>query len=169
MRHAWLCTLLAVICFSGAAAAKGVEAHHDTEADFRGYSTYEWSEGGPAYIPEIRGHLERRIDEQLQRAGLRKVSEGGDLTVVVDVVKATGGQLWGQYYKSMSWAWGFVVTDLGVLSEGTLIVTLVDAGANRAVWQGLAQGSFRDDDYQKMRNKVDKIVRRMFRGVPPEQ
>ena len=52
-----------------------------------------------------------------------------------------------------------------------LIVDVVDAAANHAVWQGFAAKTFYDEDrinYDRLRSKIDKIISKMFRDFPPK-
>ena len=162
-------SLFACIALSCSFAVAGVEVRHDPSADFSAYRTYSWvDDGEPVRIPEIRAHLVRRIEEQLARAGLRKIDAGGDLDVMVSIIGATGMGTPGGYVKSIRWGVGVFTRDVADYAKGTLIVDIVDRAADREVWQGFAAATIVDVDYEKLRRKIDKVTRKMFREFPPK-
>ena len=53
---------------------------------------------------------------------------------------------------------------------GTLVLDLVDARTNRVIWRGWAQDSVEDmlNDPDRMAEKIDQAVTRMFALLPPK-
>jgi hypothetical protein len=159
-------SILGIVPFTLPAAA-GVEVSTDPRADYAAYRTYSWVEGDPARMPQIRNHLVRRIDEQLTAAGLKRVATDGDLKVAIHVASESTYQAVGNYWNSVTWEYGFFTSDVHGSTEASLVVDLVDAAANRAIWQGRYADTLLDLDYGKLTKKVDQVVKKMFRDFPP--
>jgi hypothetical protein len=165
--------LLVVATFSWALpAAAGVETLHDPDADFSAYATYEWMESSVvAQIPEIRRYLVDRIDAQLESAGLKKVETGGDLKVGIRGATSGESSATSAYVGETTWTIGYVWRGARSFTETTLIVDVVDAAANHAIWHGMATKTFYSEDrmyYDRLRKKIDKVISKMFRDFPPK-
>ena len=152
-------------------AVAGVETIHDADADFGAYATYEWMESSDVpQIVEIRHYLVEQIEAQLEAAGLKKVETGGDLKVGARVGTTIETSASMGYNEQVPWTVGYVWRGDRSINENTLIIDVVDAAANHAVWQGVANKTFYDEDrmnYGRLEKKIDKILSTMFRNFPP--
>lgn len=154
------------------AVAGGVETLHDADADFGSYATYEWMESKevPA-IPEIRRYLVHQIEAQLEAAGFKKVESGGDLKVGARVSTTTETSASMHYAGEVPWTVGYIWRGDRGINETSLIVDVIDAAANHAIWQGFADKTFYDQDrtnYGRLRKKIDKLISTMFHDFPPK-
>ena len=62
---------------------------------------------------------------------------------------------------------GVIASHTMLTTYGTLIVDLLDGESERAVWRGLASAVLIDMTPSKVRKKVDKVTRKMFKDFPP--
>ena len=167
MRNTLLVASLLAVVSTGASFAGPVESDHDPSADFSAYRTFEWAEGQPARSPELRDYLKARIAEQLEDAGLEEVSAGADLKVGIHVVSETG--VAPSYRTELLWGFGVISIAVDEYEQGTLLVDLVDTATDRHVWHGRAFARMTDASYYpKLKRKIDRVVRKMFRDFPPE-
>lgn len=161
-----LTTVLAV-----PAVAK-VETLSDPNADFGAYETYQWMESNDApEMPDMRRYLIAQIEARLEAAGLKKVESGGDLKVGARVTTTIETSASMNYTGEVPWTVGYVARGDRSIEESSLVVDVIDAAANHAIWQGFARKTFYDQDrtdYGRLRKKIDKIVAEMFRDFPPK-
>ena len=145
---------------------------HGANADFAAYATYEWMESNDVpQIPEIRRYLIDQIEAQLGSAGLKKVETDGDLKVGIRMGATIESTSSSAYATPETWSIGFPLRGDRSITETTMIVDVIDAAANHAIWQGFAAKTFHDQDrmdYGRLRKKVDKLVSAMFRDFPPK-
>ncbi len=144
-----------------------VKVEHDPSVDFSVYKTYSWTKGMDANSPELQEYIESRIDAELAAKGLRKVEEGGDLQVATHAYSLSGATSGANYVYSPTWEVGIVSARAQEYTVGTLMVDLIDAASNRNVWQAAAEETFGERNDNKIRKKVDKITRKMFKSYPP--
>ena len=157
---------LVTVLAAGSVTAASVESSHDPTADFSKFRTFEWAEGNPARSPELRDYLKARIAERLAKAGLKEVDSGADLRVGILVVAETG--VTPRYKAELLWGVGVITAGVDEYEEGTLVVDLVDVASERRVWHGRAAARMTDASYYpKLKRKIDKVVRKMFRDFPP--
>ena len=171
MRPALPLAALALLALLAAPALAGVEVEADPEADFSKYGTYELREGANApYSPELRAFLLKQINGHLAQAGLKRVEEKGDLVVEVRVFNSFSGGLTGAYISSVTWNVGFLDARIGHVTDGTLIVGIVDPAAQRGLWQGIATKTFgTTSDFGALRKKIEKITDKMFQDFPQQR
>ncbi len=143
------------------------QVFHDPETDFFTYKTYHWAESDPAHVPELRQYLERKVDERLKAAGLERVESGGDLAIEVYVSGGTSAANVGGYYNHVTYEIAIITTRINVTTEAALSIDLVDTFRNRAVWHGHTEVQVNAPSHQKMRKKIDKVVKKLFRDYPP--
>ena len=96
-----------------------------------------------------------------------KVEEGGDLQVATHAYSLSGATSGANYVYSPTWEVGIVSARAQEYTVGTLMVDLIDAASNRNVWQAAAEETFGERNDNKIRKKVDKITRKMFKSYPP--
>lgn len=156
---------LLLLALAACATGPKIKTDFDQATDFSRYRSYSWKEGVAALDPALDDRIHAAVDEQLAEKGLRKVdaSASPDLLVYAaasrDQERVVDPEQWGY--------------DLGIDSErvevllipvGTLLVDLVDAGANRLVWRGevtkaLDSGPISD-------RQLRSVVRTLFRDLP---
>ena len=155
---------LLLLALAACATGPTVKTDFDRATDFSRYRTYAWREGVAALDPSVNQRVHAAVDEQLAEKGLQKVEASGSPDLLVfasasrDQERAVHPEQWGY--------------DLGIDSErvevvlipiGTLLVDLVDAGANRLVWRGeitkALNGPVSD---RQLRN----VTRTLFRELP---
>jgi hypothetical protein len=113
--------------------------------------------------------LIRAIDTQLSAKGLQKIDANPDLfvtyhgesteVVVLDRVGYYDG--WYRYGGI-----GVSTTRARSYEQGTLVVDLVDAEANRLVWRGVAADTVAGSPDAQTR-QIETATRQMFRRYPP--
>src|SRR3954451_5453459 len=78
---------VAITCFLilmsvASVRAQDVAVDFDRSTDFSKFKTYSWTKGVPAKNPLIDQQIISSIEEQLSAKGVRRVEEGGDLSVL---------------------------------------------------------------------------------------
>ncbi|MCP3981171.1 MAG: DUF4136 domain-containing protein [bacterium] len=160
----WIGLLLA----TPPALAGGVDVLHDSNVDFGHYRTYSWGKGVPAAKPENQQLLEQLIEAQLEAKGLTRVESAGDLSVVTRVMAQAEVGSTGTYHYSHNWDAGLIRADLSTVNVGTLMVDLIDRPSGEPVWRGTVRKVFSEHpNPQKVRSKVERSVKKMFRDYPP--
>jgi hypothetical protein len=162
--------LIVLLSTAGVAvAAPKLRVAHDETADFSQYETYGWLEGDPAAFPELRRAFVAGIDRELQEAGLRKVDANrADLLVSIHVVMSTEGITTGSYNKIMRYDAVVVTRDARMFVEGSVVIDLVDAEAEKAIWQASVKAATNEYNYKRSRKRIEKVVLRMFEDFPPQ-
>jgi hypothetical protein len=166
--------LLAVIALLvPALAVAGSNLRFQEDADFASYATYAWKKGAPALDERVQEAIVRMIDRELQAKGLERVEEDPDLYVMTYAfgegqARADADLGWWAGETSEGGAIGGVnTTQVRVNTKGTLLVKLVDADTDEAVWQSQAQKTM-GENVDKALKKIDKMVAKMFQRYPPE-
>ena len=180
---ALLCLFL--LAGGGAAArAQDVSVDFERGRDFSKFKTYTWADGVPAKNPLIDRQVMANIEEQLAAKGLRRVEEGGDLSVLYFI--ATDRDVFvtaSRWSTTGDWA-GQMRSGISVRSQtwdvevGTLVVCLSDASDKQLLWRGSASTMFDKrsrntnvmeamaEDARKAEKRVRKSVTKMFKQYP---
>jgi hypothetical protein len=83
----------------------------------------------------------------------------------VDSAPVTGGYY--GYRAGMYGAWGgYNTTYVDQYTEGTLNIDIVDAAANRMVWEGVATGRVTDETMQNIGPAIDSAVAELLANFP---
>ena len=169
--------LVSVPLLVGAVAVCGcvtlrVNMDYDREADFAVYETYAWQDSEASLEddnPLMHQRLIQAIDNELSAKGLQKTDAKPDLLVtyhgesqemvVLDRVSYYDG--WYRYGGI-----GVSTTRARSYEQGTLVVDLVDAEANRLVWRGVATDTVAGSPDAQTR-QIETATRQMFRRYPP--
>ena len=188
---------LALFCFlllSNAAAvrAQDVAVDFDRGANFSRFKSYSWASGVPAKNPLIDEQIKAAVDERLAAKGLRRVGEGGDLSVMYfaavdrDLQVATAEWMNTGNWLSQTESGISVRSQTWDVADGTLVVCLSDASTRSLLWRGTAKTTLdkkninknynrsRDtdiieamsEDAKKVNKRVRKSVEKMFRRYP---
>lgn len=151
-----------------ACSTVAVSTDYDSTANFGQYKTFSFMPMGK--INSITaGRIESAITRALQGKGLQKASGTGDLQVSVQArrsqekVITSTGYGWGR-----GWRGGMGTTWVQNVPVGTLIVDLVDAGANKLVWRGTATDTIdRSSTGREKQEALDSAMAKLFAGYPP--
>jgi Domain of unknown function (DUF4136) len=155
------------------------------------YRTYSWlpmKEGADprVYNPILQARVQQAVDRKLASRGYQKVEEGQesdfkigwhgaiDEKVDVDYVNSYYGYGWDPWYDPFYGpvAYGGAGVSHPVVREyreGTLILDVVDADANKLVWRGTAQAELSEKmDANKSQKLINEAVDEMFGSFPPK-
>jgi hypothetical protein len=157
-----------VLCLLVTGSFAGTKVTHDEAVDFSKYETYAWTEGMAANNPKMQEYLEKRIDEQLAAKGLRKVvREQPDLHISTHAYSLTDLKYGSSYLYSPRYDVGVIAINSTDVTEGHLLIDLIDVETDKAVWQGVAEEKFSGREPAKIKRKIDKIVKKLFKSYPP--
>jgi hypothetical protein len=158
-----------------------VQTQHDTDVDYAAYHSYGWVAGDAAWAnpvflqyPELPGMISAAVDAQLAAKGFEYTSaDKADFLVAmsasiqdVTVISKSRYQGWSHGYNRSTLAHGNTATRLDKMSEGTLILEIVDTASEGVVWQARAAGVVTRRD--SLQTAVDAAVVRMLKTFPPE-
>jgi len=172
--------LIAALVLVSAAACGGppltVDADYNPDTDFTKYKTWSWMAAAKPNEKDIDSISQQRIkdaiDAELPTRGIKKVEDGGDLTVTYQIsvqhkIKQSNASV------GVGYGWG--PAHIGVskspsreYDEGTLIVDLVDPKTKTLVWRGSAVGTVNPDASPEERKaRIREAVGYMLEGYPP--
>ena len=174
--------LLSTVISLGATVsfAQKVKVGYDKETDFSKYKTYTWAEPAmPARHPALYEAVVARVDVELQSRGLSRVPSGGDLTIRpsggVDFGFSTeAGTPYSPTYggppptlDATMWTGASGPSTVGTyVTEGTLVLTLVDRGSNKVVWSGSVKQKLDMQKKTKSLELADKAVIKLLKDFP---
>jgi len=158
-----------------------VNYDYDKDADFTQYQSYSWMElpestpqdaaqaqkSSPLVVKKLRGY----IDAQLAAKRLSKVEQGGDYLVIyyldpkqmlfVQQTAYSGMDIWANSRMGGS-------TTQKEITEGTMIVDLIDSKTNQLVWRGMAENAHESDaSMEQLYDTAEKAIAKIFENYPP--
>jgi hypothetical protein len=158
-------------------ATMSVGSHVQRGLDITQYRTYEWgaADALPNADPRLDGnpsfkdHLERAVEDQLKALGFERSTSGSpDLLIHyhasinqrIDVSPVD--REYGYCYDEQC------LSRVIEYETGTLVLDLVDARTNRAIWRGWGRVSVEDllNNPGRMERQVTKAVARMVATLP---
>ncbi len=166
MRNAttFVALLLLAIPFSA-----DVKVDYEVGVDFERFRTYAWQQGTEAGQPLVQDHIYRAIERELRAAGLKKVAaDKADLFVVTHATSQMFAAESGGYVHVQQFDVGVLTHDVVVETRGVLVVDLFDARSEQPVWRGVASEVMGLPTIEKLRRKIDKVTRKMFKSYPPK-
>ncbi len=162
------------------AFAQKVKVGYDTQTDFSKYQTYTWAEPAmPAQHPVLYEAVVARVDIELQSKGLSRVPSGGDLTI-----QPSGGMDFGfaaeagtpfsptyggppPALDATMWTGASGPSTAGTyVTEGTLVLTVVDRVSNKVVWSGSVKQKLDMEKKTKSFELADKAVIKLLKKFP---
>jgi len=158
-----------------------VQTQHDTDVDYAAYRSYGWVAGdktraNPVFLqyPELPGLISAAVDGQLAAKGFEKTApDAADFLVAmsastqdVTVISKSRYQGWSHGYNRSTMPANNTATRLDKMSEGTLILEVIDTTSEGVVWQARAAGVVTRRD--NLETAVDAAVVRMLNSFPPE-
>ena len=163
-----LLTLVAVVALAGCSTIT-TRSHSDPEADLAEYETYRIE--SKSNLPV---HLARRVEQALQEhlaaTGLA-ASERADLlvnfyTVVHDELQVTETAPTLVTFRRGYTVWNTYEADVRQVTEGTLLVDIIDADSKQLVWEGSAHGLVSRGNLDRNQKKIEQAVAKMFADFP---
>jgi Domain of unknown function (DUF4136) len=158
-----------------------IQNQFDTDIDFAAYHSYAWVPDDAAWAnsvfltnPELPGMIGTAVDRQLAAKGFEKTAADAANFLIamsasvrdVTVISKHRYQGWSHGYNRSALTNVNTATQLDKMSEGTLILEIIDAASEGVVWQSRAAGvvSPRDD----LEKAVEAAVARMLEAFPPD-
>jgi len=159
---------LAIMTLLAFPAIAGVKVDHVTDADFESYRTYAWKPGTEAARPEVQQWVVQAVERELEARGMRKVVDRrADLYVVTYAYAEMDSRVRANYVHLDVYDVGVITSDVVLTTKGVLAIDLVDGESGRPVWRGVASEVMADPSLKKVRKKIDKVTRKMFKNFPP--
>jgi len=148
-----------------------VNTDFDPTTDFGKYKTFSMKKGAGAPDNINAARLEQALSSALAARGLKQMPEGGDLSVFSHFKLGQDTQLntygyggWGGW----RWGGGMQTTQVEQIPTGTLVVDLVDAASNKAVWRGIAKDQLSTTSTPDERmQKANDVAAQLFANYPP--
>jgi hypothetical protein len=175
MNNKILFSFLAVL---SACSTLKVSYDYDKQGDFSHYKSYTFSEESMKLpINELnRDRILRAVENELAAKGFSK-SDNPDVIIDLRVRAAEKTEAYatttgpGYYGRRWGYAGGFSSTSINYEQyvEGTLFVSMVDAGTEKIVWQGRATNTIDEDaSPQKREQNINYAVNQIFTKYPPK-
>ena len=162
----------------GACSSVTTTADYDKSTDFSKYRTYQWKDVDAGQNAILEKRIKEAVDGALSTRGVKRVEEGGDLTVVSHVRLSKETQInsyntgWGYGYGRWG-GYGGMGTTTSTVQEipvGTLIIDLVDTKAKEMVWRGTASDTLNPSKSPEDKEKaLNAAVQKMFENYPPKK
>ena len=161
--------LLVFVLLAGCSSIK-VQTNYDDAVDFAPYKTFAFHEksiqveGTASSRVAVARAIKDEIENELTSDGYQKSKDSPDFLVVfhasvIDPVSAN-------YNPGRYSAWGKGASMIQTVSEGTLIVDIIDAGSNELVWRGTASGAI-ERGSDKASEKIHDAVHKIMAKFPP--
>lgn len=159
--------LIALVLF---ASCTSVKVRSDEAVDFKKFETFycmecldEFSQVAPEYDnPETRELIRESIISELEKKGLTYTEENPevlvDFKVIIEERTAILSTPETTYYY-----WETYDAPTVVFKQGTLLINLIDASNNQAIWQGTSSRIMDDNPSEKLEERVKSTVARMFK------
>lgn len=160
---------LVFVLLAGCSSIK-VQTNYDDAVDFAPYKTFAFHEesieveGTAASRAAVVHAIKDEIENELTSGGYQGSKDSPDFLVafhasVIDPVSAN-------YSPGRYSAWGKGSSMVQTVSEGTLIIDIVDAGSNELVWRGTASGAV-ERGSDKAAEKIHDAVHKIMAKFPP--
>jgi outer membrane receptor protein involved in Fe transport len=154
----------------------------DTQQSFSSSGTYAWYElaatpdrDTPPAAPNaiVASRIRRSVEHELAAKGMSPKPAGeADLLVTYHIALSQGMRIysggWGYPYRgcwAFGYGWGGGYGSVQIVTEGTLIVDILDGSTRKLVWRGIADGAFTRPNPSD--EKVAKVVARLLQTFPP--
>ena len=178
MRPGAIALLAAAATLAAACSTLKVQSDYDPAVDFAKYRTYTYKEGTKLPYEIGQRRLESGLFTILAAKGLKRVDQGGDLSVFMHsrVDKRTqinttdygfAGPGWGWYGGWGGYGGGMTTSQVEEIPVGKVVVDLVDARDKKLVWRGWATADI--DDTPSEQEEYDKGFAKLFADYPPKR
>lgn len=173
--------ILVIIFVIGLAACSSLKVSYDydKQADFTKYKTYAFTEEALKLpVGDLnRDRILKAIETELAAKGMTKSDSPDALIDIhvkaeekVDATATTTPSYGGYGYGRYGYGGGFSTTQINYNEyiEGTLFVNMVDAAAQKIVWQGRATKTLDEDaSAEKREQNINTAVKQIFTKYPP--
>ena len=143
--------------------------------DLSKYKTFTLKPGAAAKNPIAAERFAQSLGNALTARGLRQVPDGGDLNVFAHFSLGKDTQLNTYGYGGWGGGWryggmgGMQTTTVQEIPTGTVVIDLVDAKSNTAVWRGIAKDEISTKATPEERQqKADEVAQKLFENYPPK-
>lgn len=180
LKTTWLGAGLLVLA---GCAGQQVTTDYNPKAGFSQYRTFAMVSSPDSLSHQlIDDRVRSAVEAQLTEKGLTETSrEKADLYIGYGVVDHTQKEVsttrwnWGPGYGWRYYRWGLAwpaITehDINTYTDGTIVVSLVDAKTRREVWQGQAADvlSLPVSNPRNATKDINQAVAKIFTKYPPE-
>lgn len=177
LRNRALLPLMTVALAVACAAGPEISTNRDPAADFSAFRTFGFmqplgTDSASARTP-LSGWLIASTTRQLKSQGLQSVGSNPDLLVnfFSGIRTTTSSRSSASFTPALRNYGGWAGSPLSKLttasiSEGTLIVDIVDRRSNQLVWQGRAEERFTEAMEDDLPGTVDRLVAQLFSDFP---
>jgi uncharacterized protein DUF4136 len=157
---------LSLLLIAGNVFGQKVTTQSAPNVNWSQYKTYSWGKSESEASPIMNQFIANGIDAQLAAKGFSKVEQDGDLTVIFNVSTDTEKQLnWSSMGGFGRWGGGMGSASVDKITQGQLIVDLVDPKAKQFLWRGTGSDTVSDNP-QKNEKKVTTALNKMFQKFP---
>jgi hypothetical protein len=168
-----------------------INTSQDQQARFGQYRTYAWfqpepvsaaSRGGPADYSQLQSHLQKAIEQEIEKKGLRKEADQPQVLLAFDVSlpKPSPSQTYPEGFGyGLAWQRGFRYDyghanianyqPVNTYAPGTILIDVIDATTRQLIWRGWAETVLENfnADYKTVVNYVDDIIDKYPAGTLP--
>ena len=165
---------LALAVTAVACSTLQVTTDHAPDADFSKYKTFTLKSGAAPKNPIAAERIAKSLGAAIEARGLKQVPEGGDLNVFAHFSLGKDTQLNTYGYGGWGGGWryggmgGMQTTQVTEIPTGTVVIDLVDATTNKAVWRGIAKDEISTTaSPEERQQKADQVAQKLFENYPP--
>ena len=166
-------TLVFLSAATSPAGAKDHGTKYDRDADFSGLETFGWDEartvrpeqGRMAQGNDVDVMIREAIQKQLESQGFRFDADAADFLVTYDtalVPVTTVESERREITAGVSWVFDGTIQSY---MEGTLVLTIYDAGTDKPIWSGWTEGKIKDP--QNPEKQIKKVIKQLLGRFPP--
>lgn len=174
MHARWMVACVLTAFAAGCGYSIKVDSDYDAGVNFSNYGTFFMMRGNSSGDSLVDARLASDVVSALMSKGWAEVPEGeGQAAVIIHI--ATDAEhtheTFSKRWSGWHWQWGGFKSPTKLLEDykvGTLVVTIVDANTQRAIWRGFAADAISDDPKQATEVR-EKAVARVFARFPPVQ
>ncbi len=163
---------LAAIAMMTGCSTITTQSSSDPTANIAAFQTYKL-ESKSSLPPHLSRSIEQALQESLSATGLA-ASENPDLlvnyyTVVHDELQVTEAAVPTLVtFRRGYTVWNTYEADVRQITEGMLLVDVVDLDSNKLVWEGSAHGVVSRGNVDRNKKKITQAVAKMFASFPNE-
>jgi len=176
-----ICGLLMLfLAATPAAAGLKVYVDQDDEFDFSKAKSFVWKPGIAAPDPTSEDRIFDGVDSALMDAGLKGLSaheaDQADLIVLTEVAgesymkqgNVSVGVGVGTMTPYGAVGVGTTTSKAKQVTEGTLVIVLLDAKSGKLVWRANCTDTV-NDNRDRTKSIIDKAIAKAFKKFPPEK
>ena len=158
---------LSVLLIASNAFGQKVTTQSAPNVNWSQYKTYAWGESESVANPITNQYIVSAVEAQLAAKGMTKVESDPGLIVIYNATTDTQKQLnWSGMGGFGRFGGGMGSAQVDNITQGQLIVDIVDTKAKQFLWRGTANDTVSNDP-QKTQKTITKAVTKMFQKFPP--